>query len=92
MIADYINEAIIRFITTAGHYVRDDYIFYCKGNPVKYLTSEGQKRLLYFSLALPFKKLIEKTKLYEPVFLFDDPIFVTTSWCLQYRFDTGGIA
>ncbi|ACI18782.1 DNA replication/repair protein RecF [Dictyoglomus thermophilum] len=82
-IADYIEEDIARGSTTVGPHVHDDYIFYYKGNPAKYFASEGQKRLLYLSLVLAFRKLIEETKLYEPVFLFDDPINVLDPHLLE---------
>ncbi len=72
-IADYIDEDIEKRITIVGPHTHDDYVFYYNGYIAKYFASEGQKRLLYLSLIIAFKRLIEETKLYEPVFLFDDP-------------------
>lgn len=82
-VLDYIEEDIARGMTTFGPHVHDDYIFYYKGNLAKYYASEGQKRLLYLSLVLAFKKLIEETKHYEPVFLFDEPINVLDPHLLE---------
>jgi len=82
-IADYIEEDIARGVTTVGPHTQDDYILYYKGNPAKYYASEGQKRLFYLSIVLAFKSLIEKTKHYEPVFLFDEPVNVLDAHLLE---------
>ncbi|MGC9770965.1 DNA replication and repair protein RecF [Fervidobacterium changbaicum] len=80
---DYIDQDIAEQVTTIGPHSQDDYLLYYKELLARHYASEGQKRLLYLSIVLAFKKLIEETKHYEPVFLFDEPFNVLDTHLLE---------
>ncbi|MFN3327577.1 MAG: DNA replication/repair protein RecF [Fervidobacterium pennivorans] len=80
---DYVDQDIAEKVTTVGPHSQDDYLLYYKDLLARHYASEGQKRLLYLSIVLAFKKLIEETKHYEPVFLFDEPFNVLDTHLLE---------